>query len=173
LSPAAAPLLSIRIGVVIERRKADSQWIDFVWRPIAVLPDEPDMKPWTMMREDAESTTYYVGGATIDLYRSETTHYRDNLASGAPGVWVVLSPSDGERPYSIAVVTADPAEGEGYTEAATYLIEEVPMPEAIREVVARFVQEHHVEREFFKRQRGRADPEALARRGHGDREENE
>ena len=86
-------------------------------------------------------------------------------------MWIVLSPSDGENPYSIAAITADPAEGEGYTEAATYLIEEVPMPEAIRQVVARFVDEHHVEREFFKRKRGRADPEALARRRPGEREE--
>jgi hypothetical protein len=171
LSPAAAPLYTLRVGVVIERRKADSQWTDFIWRPTAVLPDEPDMKPWTMMREDAESATFYLGAATMELYRSETARYRDNLASGAPGVWVILSPSDGEHPYAIAAVTADPAEGEGFTEAATYLIEEVPMPETIREVVARFIDEHHVEQEFFKRKRGRADPEALARRVRGDHEE--
>ncbi len=43
LSPAAVPLLRIPVGVVVERRKADSPWIDFVWRGVGVLPDEPEM----------------------------------------------------------------------------------------------------------------------------------
>jgi hypothetical protein len=38
------------------------------------------------------------------------------------------------------------------------------MPDMVRELVAAFVAEHHVEREFNKRKRDRADPEALARR---------
>jgi hypothetical protein len=38
------------------------------------------------------------------------------------------------------------------------------MPEVIREVLEGFVAEHHVEQEFFKRKRDRANPEALARR---------
>jgi hypothetical protein len=63
------------------------------------------------------------------------------------------------------VVTADPAEGESLTETATDLIEQVPMPEAIQKLIAAFVAEHHVEQPFVKRQRDRANPEALARRG--------
>ena len=35
------------------------------------------------------------------------------------------------------------------------------MPQPIAEMVAAFVAEHHVERQFFKRKRDRADPEAL------------
>jgi len=31
-------LLRIPVGVVVERRKADSSWIDFVWRGVGVLP---------------------------------------------------------------------------------------------------------------------------------------
>lgn len=168
---AAEPLLRISVGVVIARRKADSIWADFIWRPTAVLPGQPDLKPWTVLREEADSTEFYVGGATMEFYRTETTHYRDNLASGTPGVWVVLSPSDGDHPYTVEAVTADPAEGEGFTEAATYLVEEVPMPEVIRDAVEHFVSAYHVEREFQKRKRGRADPEALARRDQGKRDE--
>lgn len=166
---ATAPLLKIPVGVVIERCKADSQWVDFIWRPTAVLPGQPDLEPWALLREDAQATEFYIGGATMEFYRTETAHYRDNLATGTPGVWVVLSPSDGDHPYTVEAVTADPAEGEGFTEAATYLIEEVPMPEAIREAVERFVSEHHIEQQFQKRKRGRADPEALARREQGKR----
>jgi uncharacterized protein DUF3305 len=166
LSPAATPLQSIPVGVVVERRKADSPWVDFVWRGVGVLPDEPEMKPWTVLRERDEATLYYAGSARVDLYRSETQLYRDNIASGAPGIWIVLSPSEGPWPYAISAVTADPAEGEAFTEAGTNLVEAVPMPEVLRDAIENFIAEHHVEREFFKRERRRADPEALARRRH-------
>jgi hypothetical protein len=164
LSPAATPLLRILVGVVVERRKADSPWVDFVWRGVGVLPDEPEMKPWTVLREQDEATLYYAGSATVDLYRSETQLYRDNITSGAPGIWIVLSPSEGRWPYAILAVTADPAEGEAFTEAGANLVEAVPMPEAIRGAIENFIAEHHVEREFVKRKQSRADPEALARR---------
>lgn len=131
-----------------------------------MLPDEPDMKPWTILREQEGNTLFYAGSATVDLYVSETARYRDNVASGTPSIWVVLSPSEGAWPYAIAAATADPAEGEGFTEAADNLVEAVPMPEVVREVIESFVAEHHVEREFVKRERRRADPEALARRQH-------
>jgi len=164
LSPAAIPLLRILVGVVVERRKAASPWIDFVWRGVGVLPDEPEMKPWTPLRRQDETTLYYAGSATVDLYRSETQLYRGNIACGAPSIWIVLSPSEGTWPYAVSAVTADPAEGEAYTEAGTNLVEAVPMPEVLRRAIENFIAEHHVEKEFVKRERRRADPEALARR---------
>lgn len=163
---AALPLLRIPVGIVVERRKADSSWMDFIWRTAAVLPGEPETKPWTILREQDGTTSFYAGSAMVDLYVSETARYRDNVASGTPSIWVVLSPSEGPWPYAIAAATADPAEGEGFTEAADNLVEAVPMPEAVREVIESFFAEHHVEREFVKRKRRRADPEALARRQH-------
>jgi hypothetical protein len=163
---AALPHLRIPVGIVVERRKADSSWADFIWRSAAVLPDEPEAKPWTILREQDGATLFYAGSATVDLYVSETARYRDNVASGTPSIWVVLSPSEGPWPYAITAATADPAEGEGFTEAADNLVEAVPMPDAVREVIESFIVEHHVEREFVKRERRRADPEVLARRQH-------
>lgn len=40
------------------------------------------------------------------------------------------------------------------------------MPEVLRDAIETFIAEHHVEREFVKRKRNRADPEALARHRH-------
>ncbi|WP_024508637.1 DUF3305 domain-containing protein [Bradyrhizobium sp. ARR65] len=165
---AAPPLQRIPVGVVVERRKSGSPWIEFIWRGIGVLPDEPAMTPWTVIREQREATLFYAGSATVDLYRSETERYRDNLASGAPSIWIVLSPSEGAWPYAVSAVTADPAEGEAFTEAAANLVEAVPMPEALHQTIESFVAEHHVERQFVKRERRRADPEALARRRRED-----
>ena len=166
MSATAQPLVRIPVGVVVERHKADSPWTDFVWRAVAVLPDEPDTQPWAVLREEDGTTLFYAGSATVDLYSSETARYRDNLTSGSPSIWTVLSPAEGAWPYSVATATADPAEGEAFTEAGANLVEAVPMPETLREQIEGFVADHHVEREFFKRTRRKADPEALARRQH-------
>lgn len=164
MSPGVLPLLRIPVGVVVERQRADSPWIDFVWRGAGVLPDELEITPWTVIREQEGMTLFYAGSATVDLYRSEAARYRDNLATGAPSVWIVLTPSEGTWPYAVSAVTADPAEGEAFTEAGANLVEAVPMPEALHEAIENFIAEHHVETEFVKRERRRADPEALARR---------
>lgn len=165
-----APLSQIVVGVVVERRKADSPWIDFLWRPVGILPDAPDMAEWSVLREEGETVLFYAGSRTIEFHRSETARYRENLATGSPMLWVVLSPTEDEWPYTLAAVTADPAEGEVFTEAGANLVETVIMPDVIREAVEAFVSEHHVEREFVKRKRDRANPEALARRREGGQE---
>ena len=162
---AVAPLATIPVGVVVERSKSASPWLDFHWRPVAVLAGVPDTPPWTKLNEDAERTTFYAGAASIELYRTETAHYRDNLQTEAPLVWIILRPKDGDPPYELAAVTADPAEGEGMTEAGANVVEAVPMPEALQEAIAAFIAEHHVERTFVKRKRDRANPEGMARRG--------
>jgi hypothetical protein len=158
-----APLVSIPIGVVIERRKAKSPWADYVWRPVAVLPGVPDAAPWTALDSDAERTHFYGGPTTLDLYRPDTAGYRDNLATGEPLLWVVLKPTGSEPPYEIGAVTAEPGEGEAFTEGATNLVEAVPMPETVRVALADFIVQHHVEHPFVKRKRDGADPEAMAR----------
>lgn len=154
-------LARIPVGVIVERRKASSPWIDFVWRPVAVLAGQPDTPPWSPLSNDGDKTTFYAGGAEIKLYRTETTNYRDNLAAEA-GLWVVLRPTGIEPPYALFTVTADPAEGEAFTEAGADLVEQVPMPQSVREIVAAFVAEHHVERTFYKQTR--AERDAVARR---------
>jgi len=171
MSPAVTPLARIPVGVVVARHKAASQWIDYTWAPVAVLHGVPEAQPWTVLRNEGEATMFFAGSADIELYRTETTYYRDNLASGTPGLWVVMSGTGGDPPYQLFAVTADPAEGEGFTESAANLVEQVPMPESIQEIVAAFVAEHHVERQFFKRKRDRQNTESLARRGYGDHDD--
>jgi hypothetical protein len=160
-----APLATASVGVVVERRKAKSAWAEHTWRPVAALPGAPATPPWTELEGDDDSTRFYAGSAELGLYRADTSHYRDNLATGSPGLWVVLRPTGGEPPFAIAAVTANPSEGEAFTESGTDLVEPVPMPELVIALVDAFVDEHHVEHGFTKRKRNRADPDALARRG--------
>jgi uncharacterized protein DUF3305 len=170
VSIVSAPM-RIPVGVVVERRRARSPWIDFTWEPVQVLPGCPEAAPWTMLASDAEAATFYAGPAEIALYRTETGNYRHNLASGSPGLWIALRPTGLERAYDIVAVTADPTEGESFTQAGDNLVGVVPMPPAVYAIVEAFVSEHHVEQPFHKRERDRADPEALARRGPRDRSE--
>lgn len=157
-------LKSMPVGIVVERRKAASQWIDHVWRPVAALGGVPITQPWTILAQDSDVTTYYAGSAEVEFFRSATANYRDNLA-GDQSLWVVLRPTESDPPYAVFAVTADPSEGEAFTETGADLVELVPLPDNVREAMIDFVAEHHVEQPFFKRKRDRANPEAMARRG--------
>src|SRR5260221_162011 len=102
--------------------------------------------------------TLNAGDAVMELPGRETANYRDNLASGAPLLWVILRPGSGEVGLDLLFVTADPAEGEALTGAGNDLVESVPMPGSIRQIVENFIAEHHVEPAFFKRQRSNSRP---------------
>ena len=161
------PLVRLPVGVVVERRTATSRWVEHVWRPVAVLAGIPETAPWTEISSAPDAARFFAGNAQIELHRSETANYLGNLNSGAPALWVVLRPTGGEPLFELKAVTADPAEGEAFTEAGTDLVEQVAMPEPIREAVAAFVAEHPAEHSFAKRERDRADPEAMGRRVPG------
>jgi hypothetical protein len=143
----------IPVGVVVERRKAASQWVDYLWRPASVLVGKPVAAPWTPLGSQRDIQAFYAGSAVIELFRTETANYLSNLATGAPLLWVVLRPTEAEPPYEVFAVTADPAEGEAFTEAGNDLVETVSMPAAIVEALEAFVAERHVERPFYKRRR--------------------
>jgi hypothetical protein len=144
------------VGVVVERRKAKSPWLDFLWRPVSVLAGTPSAVPWTRISEEGDATTFYAGEAPIELHRTETANYRQNLSSGMPVLWVVLRPklaNSAGPAFELLMVTADPAEGEALTDAGNDLVATVPMPAAIIATIAGFNAEHHVERTFNKRKR--------------------
>jgi len=123
-----------------------------------------------VLATDDDATTFYAGAVDLALYRTETGHYRANLASGAPSLWVALRPTGSEPPFRVVAITADPAEGESFTQAGDDLVGAVPIPAAVRDVLEAFVIEHHVEQPFFKRQRDRADPEGMARHRPSEKE---
>jgi hypothetical protein len=158
---AAKPLARIPVGVVVERRKATSAWVDTVWRSVAVLGGVPDAAPWTVIAAGEDVTTFYIGAAEIELYRTEAEHYRRNLESEPPCLWVALRPTGTDPPYALFAVTADPAEGESFTQAGSDIVDAVPMPAAVREIVEAFVARHHVVEPQYRRTRtdGREDAE--------------
>ena len=167
------PQEDFTLGIVVERRTLDNPWVDHVWLPSAVLPDAPAVPEWTVLRAEGGVSRFYAGAHVISLFSVDTANYRDNLASGSPKIWVSLRSGEGEPPVRVIAVTADPAEGEAFTEAGNDIVEAVAMPPEIAARLADFIEAHHVERSFEKRKRDKANPEALsvrrgAARGAGD-----
>ena len=143
----------ITVGLVIERITLTGPWSDHVWMPSQVLMMVPDTPPWTAIMRNGERVRYFAGAFPVRLHPSSTAQYRDNLTSVRPSLWVAMRPQGSEPPVEIVALTADPSEGEGYTETGTNVVEAIAMPAEIAAWVDAFVTEHHVERVFEKRKR--------------------
>ena len=143
------------VGVVVVRKLLRSGiWDHHAWLPHAVLPSAPAVAAGTSLGGDGGTAYVYAGAFDLALERAATAHYRDNLATTRPAIWISLQ--DHGEDFEIGVVTADPYEGEALTEAIGATVEAVPMPEVLQAAIGAFVEAFHVERPFVKRKRGRA-----------------
>jgi hypothetical protein len=157
-----SPSGRITVGVVVAKRRLLGPWAEHAWLPVAILPAPPATEPWTRLSCDEREELFYAGPFELSLHPGETSHYRDNLRSGRPSLWVGLRPT-GPDSHEIATVTPDPYEGESMAEGIGEIVEAVPMPDNVQAEIEAFVTAFHVERPFVKRKRDRADREALAR----------
>jgi hypothetical protein len=154
----------LTVGVVVERRPATSPWADHLWRAVEVLEAAPDLPDWTPLREEAGRTLFFAGRAEVALHPTDTANYKHNLEAAQPLVWVILRPAPTPAGLALRAVTVDPGEAHIHADVGNDLLESLPMPPGLRDLAAEFVARHHKEHAFHKRQRDRADPEALARR---------
>jgi hypothetical protein len=144
---------TINVGVILERRAASSQWVDHLWLPVAVLPGAPGLAAGTKLGMTDTGERYFAGSFSMELHRTDTATYRENLATNDPRIWIAARPRDDGAMPDIVGVTPDPAEGESYTEAGSDIVEHVRMPLEIAAVLDAFIAVHHVERVFVKRKR--------------------
>lgn len=142
---------AFRVGVVVERRPAATQWADYSWRVSEVLNDPPEIPAGTVLRDEAGVLSLFAGQAELEFHSVETGNYRDNLASGRPILWVILQAGATPASLDLVAVHADPAEGEAMTEAGDLIVEAAPMPASLAAELATFVAQHHVEQVFVKR----------------------
>src|SRR5947209_20632100 len=115
MQPDTVPESSFEIGVVVAKRKLKGPWASHAWLPCAVLPAAPAAAAWTRLTASKDEETFYAGAFEVSLYPSETAHYRDNLTSGRPSLWVALPHVAGED-HEGAAATAKPYEGESMAE---------------------------------------------------------
>lgn len=146
--------ITFAVGIVVERRRATSRWIDWIWRPVAALEGVPSAEPFTCLSEEPDGTaTYYMGSKEVTLYRKGTDGYSLNLSSGG-ALYVTLRRTEaGPLPYFVHTVTASPYEAESLLTSGEEIVEPVPMPAPVRETVAAFCEANPYEEVFEKRQR--------------------
>ncbi|MDX2288282.1 MAG: DUF3305 domain-containing protein [Hyphomicrobiaceae bacterium] len=150
--------ITVRLGVIIARERIDHPWQTHRWRPVSVLLDAPPVDGgWRELSRTAKSVHYHATTLSLELHRKETMAYRVNLANGEPSVYVVLREDPGEQPFPIDVhlVTASPFEAQAHGDLGFDQVEAVPMPQPLVALVQAFIDEHHVEETFVKRQRER------------------
>ena len=156
--------MEMTLGLVVERRRSTHPWSvaagqEFTWLPVQVISPPPAAASWTALSGDDELMRFYAGQVVLSIYSTDTANYRDNLASGRPKLWVAMLRNDGDPALTIVAISADPAEGEAWTEAGRHVVEILDMSDEIAAQLARFIADHHVERPIIKRKRDRARPD--------------
>lgn len=148
--------ITVPLGVVVARERIDHPWQEYRWRAVSVFLDAPEKADWRELVREAGMTQYHAATVPLVLHRRETMSYHVNLANGEPSIYVVLrEESDPQfgRPVSVHAVTASPFEAQVHSDMAFDAVDRVGMPERLVSLVAAFVDEHHVEERFVKRQR--------------------
>ncbi len=152
------------LGVVVRAVPPVSPWARPGFLPVAVLEAAPDLDPGCPLPGGGEQVLVYAGARELALHSGDTAHFRDNLTSVRPSLWVALTGGEALRLHGL---TADPYEGEAWAGDEGLVVAAVAMPAGIRSWITAFFEAHHVEHVFEKRRRRPADPEALSRRDPG------
>lgn len=152
-----------RLGLLARRTPPANRWSAGGLVPSAVLMPEPALPPHTRVSAEGPVEVWYLGARDLSLHPGDTGHYRDNLASGRPSVWAVIRGID-PAAAEVLALTVDPYEGEGLAGDVALTVEALPIPPALAAELAAYVEAHHVEIAFKKRQRQPADPNALQSR---------
>jgi hypothetical protein len=157
------------VGVVVERRDIENPWQDYVWRPIAVVPNAARGEHWRELQTGAGWVHFLAATFDLELHRGETEGYKTNLSQEQPLVYVVLRQGEeaGENDVEPFHVTACPFEAMSYNESGDEIVEGVPMPDDVAAWVGEFADLHHVEARFEKRKNKRHKDRPMGSRPRG------
>lgn len=150
-----ARIETLEVGVIVERRKVDSPWQDWSWRPVAVMPGAPRVEGWKQTVTGADWTQFHAATVTIDLHPAEAEGYVVNLQADSPRVWVVLREAEngGDFPYKVHAVTVSAYRMQDYMDSSEEIVEAVAMPASMVAWLDAYVAEHFVAAPFKKRKR--------------------
>ncbi len=144
----------MRLGVVVECRRVDHPWQPWRWRAIGVLVEPPETASWRVLVKDEHFTQYHAANLELALFRDETDHYKYNLSSDRPQLYVVMRETGADDfPWRPVRLSASPWEGQAFEELAEDRVDAVAMPPVVIGWVKEFVDRFHVERPFYKRKR--------------------
>ncbi|HEX6101863.1 MAG TPA: DUF3305 domain-containing protein [Alphaproteobacteria bacterium] len=158
---------TMRVGVVLERRHIGNPWQEHAWRPVAVIPGAPEVERPRLLMREGPIELYHAATLPIELHRSETEGYRYNLSQEQPRVYVVLRTPEGESEPKPFLATVCPYEAQDYSDSGSDIVDGVPAPDPVLAWVADYVERHHVDVPFKKRERLPFDPRKGGARGGG------
>ncbi len=145
--------ISMPLGIVIRKSPGVTRWAGWNWSCPAVLPGagEADWKP---LRREGDAVEYHAATVELELWRKETEAYLAELATRSPSVYVILRETLCHEPgIEVVLATVSPFEAQDYADTGEEIVEQVPMPAALRAWVGDFVARHHVPERFIKRKR--------------------
>ena len=166
------------VRVVLERRKSDNRWIDYLWSAIQVLPGsgDYDSEIKQMIDDDKDinkdNVTIFKVETEIDLHRAEAEAYFENLGSTDPSIYVVLSPDgpdDEPTRYGMKLdsVSLSPYVIQDFEDIGEDQIEKVSLDGPIAQFLEEFVVKHFKPIKFKKRKRDKVFTD-LVEDGKGD-----
>jgi hypothetical protein len=165
-----ASQLSMPLGVVLERRPSNNQWVEYDWSVDAVLPGASEIDDWVKLAngsdEKGDWVKFHAATLPLEIFRKETEGYKFNLTLEQPSVFIVLRSSDDEEEveeeckYEVFpfLVTVCPYEAQDYLDSGEEVVDNVPMPLPVMAWLDEYISHHHVEEPFKKRKRKDFDP---------------
>lgn len=149
-------MVSMPLGIVLRRSPGVTRWASWSWRAVGVLPGAGPAR-WRELRREGEVVEYHAATVPLELYRAEAEAYLAELQTDPPSIYVVLRRdelSDAEdEPIEVLLATASPYEAQDYADAGDDMVEQVPMPPALRAWVEDYAARHSRGGCFVKRQR--------------------
>ena len=160
--------LTMPLGVILERRPSDNQWIDYDWRADSVLPGAAAIDDWVRLASGSDEigdwVKFHAATLPLEIFSKETEGYKYNLSLEQPSVFIVLRNSEDEElvehehgvfPF---LVTACPYEAQDYLDSGEEVVDNVPMPPRVMVWLDEYIKQHYVQEPFKKRKRRDFDP---------------
>ena len=147
---------SMALGVIVEKRKVDHQWLDWSWRPVDIIPEAGPASEWREIGSGDGWTRYHAATVPLTLYFSDTEAYLFNLADRVPSVYIILRDEDDEDanwPVRVHLATVSPFEALQFEDSGEDVIERVPMTAEMIDWLRAFIEFHHEDEAFVKRKR--------------------
>jgi hypothetical protein len=148
-------MVTMPVGVVVERRDIDNPWQKWRWRPVAVMTGEAPVASGSALFHGDGFVRYFGGTLPLELHRKETEAYKRNLSNTPPSVYVALRSDSaivGDMRYRPVAVTASPYRAEDLLDGDD-IVEALSMPDELIGWVQAFIDRHHVDEPFKKRKR--------------------
>lgn len=143
------------ISAMMQKHPAKSEWIDWVWKVVAVLVGSHSGRHEDfprLVKTDGDISHYLCDGLSVTLFKDECESYYFNLMSDTPRCYVVAHVEDAEEAPDPFLVTMSFDEAHAYLEGEDEIYDVDVPPELYRWTEA-FLLHHYAPEKKVKRKR--------------------